>query len=184
MWPFALLSLGCVPFMGFASSVEMASYSETDTSRSDSDEESDGINTPGGILVETLLNIRTVAALTLEKQRYSDYQNALARSEPGHARQALMSGITTGLSVLIQQWVYALQLFFGAWILSEFEDFGFRDFLIANFAMLFALSGLGAAFQDISDRKKVEKGVGRILYLWDRQSLIDPLGEGGTRLNI
>jgi len=44
------------------------------------------------------------------------------------------------------------------------------------------LFGLGAAFQDISDRKEVEKAAGRIFYLLDRKSEIDPLSEEGKML--
>jgi hypothetical protein len=44
------------------------------------------------------------------------------------------------------------------------------------------LFGLGAAFQDISDRSELEKSAGRIFYLLDRKTAIDPLGEGGKKL--
>jgi hypothetical protein len=85
--------------------------------------------------------------------------------------------------MFIQQWINALQLWFGGWLLWKFpEKYEFRDFLISNFAVLFALFGLGAAFQDISDRKEVEKSAGRIFYLLDRVSEIDPLGTDGTIL--
>jgi ATP-binding cassette, subfamily B (MDR/TAP), member 1 len=170
--------------MGFATSIEMSNFLGTDEGDDNKDNGTDGMNTPGGILVETLINIRTVSALTLEQQRFHDYQHALVVSEPGHTRQAFMSGLTSGLSVIIQQWINGLQLFFGAWILFKFpDDYEFNDFLIANFAMLFSLFGLGAAFQDITDRKAVEKSAGRIFYLLDRQSCIDPLGEGGKKLS-
>ena len=67
-------------------------------------------------------------------------------------------------------------------ILHFFLRSELRDFLIANFAILFSLFGLGAAFQDISDRKEVEKAAGRIFYLLDRKSEIDPLGDEGKKL--
>jgi ATP-binding cassette, subfamily B (MDR/TAP), member 1 len=171
--------------MGFATSIEMASFLGTDESTDNNGGamSADGLRTPGGIVVETLLNIRTVAALTLEQQRFSDYKNALDKAEPNRFREALVKGSLSGSSAFIQQWVFALQFWFGAWLLYNFpEDYDFSDFLIANFAMLFALFGLGAAFQDISDRKEVEKSAGRIFYLLDRKSSIDPLGEGGKLL--
>jgi ATP-binding cassette subfamily B (MDR/TAP) protein 1 len=143
----------------------------------------DELNSPGGIIVETLLNIRTVSALTLEEQRYVDYEGALLKSEPNYNSEAFVSGLMGGLSMFIQQWINALQLWWGGYLLFNYpDDYAFRDFLIANFAVLFALFGLGAAFQDISDRKEVEKSAGRIMYLLDRTSAIDPLGEGGKKL--
>ena len=73
----------------------------------------------------------------------------------------------------------------GGYILTNFTsfDFNFNDFLISNFALLFSLFGLGAAFQDISDRKEAEKSAGRIFYLLDRQSAIDPMGDGGLKID-
>jgi ATP-binding cassette subfamily B (MDR/TAP) protein 1 len=94
-----------------------------------------------------------------------------------------MTGFVSGISMFIQQWINGLQLWFGGYILSKFpDDYDFNDFLIANFAVLFALFGLGAAFQDISDRKEVEKSAGRIFYLLDRASSIDPLSTQGKKL--
>lgn len=166
--------------MGFATSIEMKKMLGEDVGAESSAE---GINTPGGVIVETLLNIRTVSALTLEKQRYEDYKRALESQEPNMVKDSFMSGVTTGLSMFIQQWVNALQMWFGGWLLYHFsEDYELRDFLIANFAILFSLFGLGAAFQDISDRKEVEKAAGRIFYLLDRESEIDPLSEEGKTM--
>ena len=182
MWPFALLAIGCIPVMGFATSIEMKQMLGEDEG-TDEKKDDDNNNSPGGVLVETLLNMRTVAALTLEKQRYDDYEKALILSEPNSSMVLLITGVTGGISMFIQQWINALQLWFGGWLLVKFpDDYEFRDFLISNFAVLFALFGLGAAFQDISDRKEVEKSAGRIFYLLDRESEIDPLGTGGKIL--
>lgn len=144
----------------------------------------DDKSSPGGVIVETLLNMRTVSALTLEKQRYKDYVDALENAEPNVVYDSFMSGVTGGLSVFIQQWINALQFWFGGYLLYNFpNDYVFKDFLIANFAILFSLFGLGTAFQDISDRKEVEKSAGRIFYLLDRESEIDPLSKEGKKLN-
>jgi len=88
--------------MGFATSMEMKKMLGEDEADGDS---SDGLNTPGGIVVETLLNIRTVSALTLEKQRYNDYKRALEKAEPNFLLDSFMSGVTGGVSMFIQQWI-------------------------------------------------------------------------------
>lgn len=181
MWEFALLAIGCIPIMGVATAMEMQKMLGTDES---GDDKEDGLNSPGGILIETLLNIRTVAALTLENQRYLDYENALNRSEANYKSEALSNGLSAGAVLFVQQWINALQLWFGGWLLFTFpEKYVLKDFLIANFAILFALFGLGAAFQDISDRKEVEKSAARIFYLLDRKSAIDPLSDDGKKLS-
>jgi len=181
MWPFALLAVGCIPVMGAATSFEMKKmYGEDENEGNGQDE----LNSPGGIAIETLLNIRTVSALTLEKERYQNYENALDSTEPHWVRDAFIGGLGSGMSMAIQQWVNALQFWFGAWILFNNPDkFTFNDFLISMFSLLFSLFGLGAAFQGISDKKETEKSAGRIFYLLDRTSEIDPLSKEGKKLN-
>ena len=181
MWPFALIALACIPLMAFATSMEMKQFLGEDTI---DESKSDELNSPGGIVVETLLNIGTVSALTMEEERFKNYEDALRNSEPNYIRDGMMQGFLAGLSMFIQQWINALQLWWGGWILFNYPNtYTFNDFLISNFALLFSLFGLGAAFQDISDRKETEKSVGRIFYLLDRKSAIDPLGEEGKKLN-
>jgi ATP-binding cassette, subfamily B (MDR/TAP), member 1 len=111
MWQFALLAIGCVPLMGFATSLEMKQFLGTDEGVEGGG--ADELNTPGGVIVETLLNIRTVSALTLEKQRFEDYKTALLKSEPNFSFDAFMSGFVSGISMFIQQWINGLQMWFG-----------------------------------------------------------------------
>jgi len=176
MWQFALLAIGCIPLMGFATSMEMKQMLGEDVT----DEE--GLNSPGGIIVETLLNMNTVSALTMEGARMENFETALYTSEPNYVRDGIMEGATAGLSMFIQQWINGLQLWFGGYLLFTVDGYELNDFLIANFAILFSLFGLGAAFQDMSDRKETERSAGRILHLLDRQSLIDPLSTEGKTL--
>merc|ERR1712232_341389 len=179
MWPFALLALACVPFLGFATSMEMKTFLGKDVGSDSADE----LNSPGGIIVETLLNMNTVSALTLEGTRFKDFETALGSSEPNALKEGFMQGFLAGLSMFVQQWINALQMWWGGYLLFKFpEQFVFNDFLVSNFALLFALFGLGAAFQDISDRKETEQSASRIFYLLDRESKIDPMSKEGKKL--
>jgi ATP-binding cassette, subfamily B (MDR/TAP), member 1 len=179
MWPFALLAIGCIPVMGFATSIEMKQFLGEDEGDVNAAE---GLNTPGGIIVETLLSIRTVSALTLEKERLEQYEKALTKAGANHAIESFKSGVTGGISMFVQQWVNALEMWFGGYLLFT-QDYSFKDYLTANFAVLFSLFGLGAAFQDMADRKEVEKSAGRIFYLLDRKSEIDPTSAAGKKLD-
>eukprot|EP00980_Cylindrotheca_fusiformis_P007162 scaffold1505_cov118-Cylindrotheca_fusiformis.AAC.12 len=177
---FALLALFCVPCMGFAASVKAKTTHGVDFGNDGSEE---GSNSPGGIIVETLLNISTVSALTMETEKLNDFQRALYAAEPNAARDGMQKGAVSGLSMFIQQWINGLQMWFGAWILfNNPGHYKLRDFLIANFALLLSLNGLGSAFQDVSDRKECEESACRIFYLIDRKSSIDPLSEEGKHL--
>ena len=124
--------------------------------------EEDGRDSPGGIIVETLLNIRTVSALTLEEQRFKDYTNALAKSEENIFSTSAVSGMLSGVSLLIQQWVNALQFWWGGWLIYNYPTvFDFRDFLIAMFSLLFSLFSIGVATQGVADKKKAEQAAAR-----------------------
>jgi len=181
MWPFALLSLGVIPFMGFATSLEMKRFLGEDEGGETTE---DGTKSPGGIIVETLLNIRTVSALTLEEQRFDDFKDALARSEGNIIKESAISGVLSGLSILIQQWVNALQFWWGGWLLYNYPTkYDFNDFLIAMFSLLFSLFAIGAATQGVSDKAKAEAAAGRLFYLINRKSSIDPLSKEGKKLD-
>lgn len=180
MWPFALLALTCVPLMAFGASMEMKKVLGEDQKEGGQDE----LNSPGGIIVETLLNMRTVSALTLEQRRFENYKEALLKSDPNYVMQSFNSGFTSGLSMFIQQWVNALQFWWGGYLLVHYPGkFTLEDFLISNFALLFGMFGLGSAFQDLADTKEVEASAGRIFYIMDRKSSIDPLGNEGKVLD-
>jgi ATP-binding cassette subfamily B (MDR/TAP) protein 1 len=179
MWPFALVSLGTIPFMAVATSLEMARFLGTDQGTDNQDE----LNSPGGIAVETLLNIRTVAALSMENSRYENYVYAVHHFEPTNIWKSLVKGLTTGLGVSIQQWSNALLFWWGGYLLYHYPDkFSFDRFLVSMFSLLFALFGLGAAFTGVADKKKCQEAIGRIFYLMKRQSLIDPLSEEEKKL--
>jgi ATP-binding cassette subfamily B (MDR/TAP) protein 1 len=180
MWPFALLSLGVIPFMGFASALEMKRFLGADEGAEDSQ---DGRDSPSGIIVETLLNIRTVSALTLEQQRFHDYEMALTKSEGNLVKESLITGAFAGLGIGIQQWVNAAQFYWGGWLMYTYPDaFDFESFLTSMFSLLFSLFAIGAAAQGASDKPKAEAAAGRLFYLMNRQSEIDPLDSKGKKL--
>jgi len=163
MWPFALLSIGVIPFMGFATAMEMKRFLGEDEG---GEEVEDGGDSPGGVVVETLLNMRTVSALTIEEQRFEDYKRALEKSEGNLLSESAISGVLSGLAIGIQQWVNALQFWWGGWLIYNYPDsFDFNDFLISMFALLFSLFALGAAAQGVTDKTKAEAAAGRLFYL-------------------
>lgn len=89
MWPFALLALACIPMMGFATSVRMKSFLGEDVG---DDNAKDETSSPGGILMETLLNMTTVSALTMEETRFKNFEDALNKSEEHYVRDGAMQG--------------------------------------------------------------------------------------------
>jgi len=182
MWPFAILAILCIPVMGFASSLEMKQMMGEDMEEEGNVKEE--VSSPGGIVVETLLNMGTVSALTLEEERYRIFQDALEKNEDNYVKEGLHQGVLAGLSVSLQQWIFGLQFWFGGWILTKYpEKYTFFDLNVSMFCILFGVFTLGAAFQDMADRKETEESASRIFYLIDRNSDIDPLSEEGKTLD-
>merc|ERR1712224_1027630 len=182
MWPFAILALSCVPIMGYASSLEMKQMMGTDMEEDNEKEEQ--VSTPGGIIVETLLNIGTVSALTLEEERYRTFEDVVRDTEEDYITHGLRQGVVSGLSICLQEWVMALQIWFGGWLLYKYpEDYTFYDLMVSMFGLLFGIFTLGAAFQDMADRKETEESASRIFYLIDHRSAIDPFSEDGKTVD-
>jgi ABC-type multidrug transport system fused ATPase/permease subunit len=99
MWPFSLLSLALIPPMGFGAEMEMKLYFGEDEGAVDED-----MNSPGGIVVETLVNIRTVASLNIEKARSAQYVKALKAADPAPVKSNFIKGCATGVGQFIQMW--------------------------------------------------------------------------------
>merc|ERR1712176_126576 len=86
-----------------------------------------------------------------------------------------------GMSMLSQMMVYAFLFWVGGYLSRKYPKTVTNEGMNrAIFVLLFALGSLGIAFQDVTDRKEVDKGASRIFYLLDRKSEIDPLSDEGA----
>ena len=87
-------------------------------------------NSPGGIVIEALSNIRTVASLTLEEQQAREYSRALDREDPHPIRTNLIKGCASGLGQLLQMFGMSLMFFWGSYLMSHYsETFSYRSFV-------------------------------------------------------
>jgi ATP-binding cassette subfamily B (MDR/TAP) protein 1 len=109
MWPFALVTLGILPFMSIGKALEIQTYMGVEESQT----ENPKANSSAGIVVETLLNMRTVASLTIEEQRLGQFDEALTREDPHPLRSNVVKGSTGGVSQIVQMWGFALMFWFG-----------------------------------------------------------------------
>jgi ATP-binding cassette subfamily B (MDR/TAP) protein 1 len=178
MWPFALLTMCLLPFMGFGAAMEAKMWMGEDDGGATS--EKDLENTPSGIVVESLVHIRTIASLTIEDHRAHEFEDALRAEDRHPFRTNILKGCSSGLGQFFQMSSTAVMLFWGGHLLSTYpETFGYKDFLISMFSLLFSLSGLGFAMQGATDKNKANLAAERIFELTDRESAIDPLSDEG-----
>jgi ATP-binding cassette subfamily B (MDR/TAP) protein 1 len=89
MWPIALSTLFILPFMAFGAEMEMKTYAGED----EGDEDGRDKNSAGGIVIESLSNMRTVASLTLEEQRAAEYAQALRQTDYESPRVVVFKGM-------------------------------------------------------------------------------------------
>lgn len=178
MWPFALVTLAILPFMAFGSIMEMKTYYGLD----EADEGEEDENSPGGIIAETLVNIRTVAALHIEVERLKKLQKALQLLDPTPLWSNFVKGSMTGLGQLIQMCGMGLMFWFGGFCLVKYPTlYSFHSFLVAMNGLLFGISGIGLAAQGAADKTKASLAAERIFELIDHESAIDPLSNKGIQ---
>jgi ATP-binding cassette, subfamily B (MDR/TAP), member 1 len=147
----------------------------------DENEETQDEHSPGGLAVETLSNIKTVASLTLEAERADEYDIALKHEDPHPMRSNLIKGSLSGTGQCIQMWSFAIMFWFGGYLLLNYpESFTYRSYLISMFSLFFSMYGLTLAFEGTVDREKAKAAAQRIFTLADRKSLIDPLSDDGV----
>lgn len=81
--------------------MEMKLYMGEDETANDNEEARDS---SGGIVVESLVNIRTVASLSIERTRSAEYAEALHREHPKEFQTAALRGFAFGIGQFIQLW--------------------------------------------------------------------------------
>lgn len=184
--PFALLTLAVLPFMSFGAYMEMKMYMGEDAAADEKDakdKKEEGENSSGGIVVETLMSIRTVASLSIERMRSSEYEKAIGEESPSSLRSNAMKGVASGLGVFVQFWGIGLMFFWGGWLLDKYPDnYTFRGYLISLNSLLFSLSGLSVAIMGATDSAKAKLAAARVFALIDRKSPIDSLSKEGKKL--
>lgn len=178
MWPVSLMALAMIPVLLFAAKAKVKNVmgSTKDTSKSND------LGSPDAVAVETLLNMRTVASLNIEQIKRNEYSDALRGKHSSAFKAACIEGSAGGLAQFAQFWGMALLYWWGGFLLSAYPDtWGFRDFLIAMFALIVSISGTALGSSGTTDKKAAEEAAGRIFSLIDRKSEIDPLSKTGKK---
>jgi ABC-type multidrug transport system, ATPase and permease components len=180
MWPFAALTLVILPFLGFGAYMEVKIYTGEDE-WAEAPMEGGG-DSAGGIIVETLSSMQTVVSLSLEHVRLSEYIAALNRENPISVKSNLLKGLATGVGCLFQLWGLGLMYWWGGWILSNYGNFTYHQYLMSMFSLLFSISGMSVAFMGATDKAKAQNAADRIFALIDRKSPINSLSEEGRKV--
>jgi ATP-binding cassette subfamily B (MDR/TAP) protein 1 len=176
---FAFVALGILPFMAFGEYMQnqqMIGVDEGDIEKSESQ------SSEGAVVIETLVNIRIVASLSMEEERVQTYTKALNDKHNNSFFVNTIKGTGQGLGSFFQMWGYALMFYFGSWLMLN-RGYEMREYLVSLFGLMLSLTGLAAAMAGLTDAEKAKEAAIRIFELMERESEIDPLGEGGKKQN-
>ena len=75
-WPFTLLTIATVPFMAFGAEIKMK------MTHGEDEGVDDAMDSPGTIVIESLVNIRTVASLTIEQDKATGAHCCFTKTRP------------------------------------------------------------------------------------------------------
>ena len=176
---FAFVALGILPFMAFGRYMQNAQLRGSD----EGDIEKTAMeSSEGAVVIETLVNIRVVASLSLEDARVKTYADALARKGHKSLCRNCLAGTSQGLGSFFQMWGYGLMFYFGSWLMLN-RGYDMRDYLVSLFGLMLSLTGLAAATSGLTDAEKAKEAANRIFELIERHSEIDPLSEEGKKQN-
>ena len=89
--------------------MEMRMYVKSEDEGDDTVEEE---HSPGGIVIESLLNIRTIASLTMEESKLDEYTDALLAEDPKPIQTNFLKGSGFGLGQFFQMWGMGLMVRF------------------------------------------------------------------------
>jgi len=178
MWEFAFVALGILPFMAFGEYMQtqqMIGEDEGDIEKTAAE------SSEGAIVIETLVNIRVVASLSMEEERTEKYSIALKKKNKGNTLgKNTIGGAGQGMGSFFQMWGYALMFYFGSWLMEN-RGYGFRAYLVSLFGLMLSLTGLAAAMSGLTDAEKAKAAAHRIFELTERVSEIDPLSDKGKK---
>eukprot|EP00968_Pinguiococcus_pyrenoidosus_P017610 scaffold1763_cov211-Pinguiococcus_pyrenoidosus.AAC.5 len=174
MWPLALVTLGTLPIMAAATALQMSIVLGTGSSGATESSEA------GAIIGETIAAVTTVVSLGLEMDLVERYNRISLNALDKLQATAFRQGMAFGASFSVQFLNNALLFWFGAWLIEN-EGFTFEEFLIAMFATLFGVFGLGAASQNITDTQEARRALKSVFQLLDRETKIDPQSADGRK---
>ena len=135
---------------------------------------------PGAIATEAMLNIRTIASLSIESEMSRQYLYSIYKRTVLDFYTLFKRGCTTGLGIFVQCWGMGLMFWFGGWLLQKYPDtWTFLDYNIAMFSLFFSLYGFAVASHGATSGAQAKVAAKRIFSIIDRESEIDPLSEKG-----
>lgn len=130
---------------------------------------------------EAISAIRTVAALTREKDVLTQYRDSLAEQQRRSLMSVLKSSALYAASQSLLFLCFALGFWYGGTLIGKGEYDQFQFFL-CFMAVIFGAQSAGTIFSFAPDMGKAHHAAGELKTLFDRKPTIDSWSEEGQRL--
>ncbi|ETN00142.1 hypothetical protein PPTG_18146 [Phytophthora nicotianae INRA-310] len=173
-WLLSLVMLGLIPLLLFG---EIARMKEMESAGLISDD----LAIPGAHASEVLSNIRTVAALGIEKRSADLFDELLQEPLRKGRKEAQVNGLSLGFSSFIMMATNALIFWFGG---KKVDDgtIGFEEMMRTLMAITMSVQTVSMASRFLSDAPKAFKAGSTIFAIRDRVTTIDSFSPDGLRL--
>ncbi|KAG5856705.1 hypothetical protein ANANG_G00010730 [Anguilla anguilla] len=174
-WHLSLLLIGCVPLLLVSRIIQMGSesgYASKDRS---------ALELSGKISTETVENIRTVAALTLEDVFFRKFMTSLSGPYRVGLIKAPIHGVTFGFVRTVPYLIRAAVFRFGAWLIANCY-IEYESVFMVVIVITFAAMGIGRATSSSPDIAKAKASAQSILALLEQKPEIDICNDEGEKL--
>ncbi|KUF91774.1 hypothetical protein AM588_10010239 [Phytophthora nicotianae] len=173
-WLLSLIMLALLPFLLFGHIVRMKQMESSGLI-------SDDLAIPGAHASEVLSNIRTVAALGIEKKSVDVFDELLAEPLRKGSKEAQVNGLSLGFSSFIMMATYALIFWYGAKKIDD-GSIGFTEMMRTLMAITMSIQIVSSASTFLGDAPKAFKAGSTIFAIRDRIAPIDSFSPDGLRL--
>ncbi|GMF36398.1 unnamed protein product [Phytophthora lilii] len=174
-WLLSLIMLAIMPFLLFGHVARMKQMQGGGLI-------SDDLAIPGAHASEVLSNIRTVAALGIEKRSAKVFDDLLEEPLQKGSKEAQINGVSLGFSSFIMMATYALIFWFGAKKVND-GTIGFTEMMRTLMAIMMSIQIVSGASTFMADAPKAFKAGSTIFAIRDRVTPIDSFSPDGLRLD-
>eukprot|EP01053_Blabericola_migrator_P009287 Blabericola_migrator_1__9286@NODE_499_length_8005_cov_262_271857_g382_i0_p1_GENE_NODE_499_length_8005_cov_262_271857_g382_i0NODE_499_length_8005_cov_262_271857_g382_i0_p1_ORF_typecomplete_len677_score127_23ABC_membrane/PF00664_23/5_9e47ABC_tran/PF00005_27/4_9e42SMC_N/PF02463_19/38SMC_N/PF02463_19/2_5e06AAA_21/PF13304_6/5_7e06AAA_15/PF13175_6/8_4e05AAA/PF00004_29/0_00011AAA_16/PF13191_6/0_00061AAA_22/PF13401_6/0_0026AAA_5/PF07728_14/0_0035Rad17/PF03215_15/0_016Rad17/PF03215_15/1_1e02SbcCD_C/PF135 len=135
--------------------------------------------TSGYIFNEVIMNLRTVAAYTMQDLMLEKYERVVTKGYQRGVKRAWALGLAWALSQFLQYGVEAL----GYWYSGQISDeIGMKQMIRAIFALMMASMGIGQSAIFLTDNTKAKVAAHRLYSVIERRPIIDARNPEGKLL--
>ncbi|KAJ8552396.1 hypothetical protein ON010_g10151 [Phytophthora cinnamomi] len=172
-WLLSLIMLAITPFLLFGHVARMKQMQGGGLI-------SDDLAIPGAHASEVLSNIRTVAALGIEKRSAEVFDELLEEPLQKGSKEAQINGVSLGFSSFIMMATYAFIFWFGAKKVND-GTIGFTEMMRTLMSIMMSIQIVSSASTFMGDAPKAFKAGSTIFAIRDRVAPIDSFSSDGFR---